>query len=190
MSKKIPSAILIYSELNKLRKDPVGYTKTLEKYIPYFKDKVMYIPERRAGICTKEGAQGFKDCIEWLKKQKPVKPLTPSKMVTEVAEKYRDTFSQTPAAEVGKIDMKKIAEEIGTYEGMFARCMEFGAEDHEQVIVNLLVADGNKDKKQRETLLNDEVERIGASCGDHKDYRTFTVIVTCFKFKGKNGNED
>lgn len=186
---KLPDPMQVYNELNKLRRDPVGYASVVEKYMGYFEGNVIKIPGK-IPIRTMEGAKAFQEAIDWLKQQKPVEPLLVSKTLEEITEDYRDIIVEGGAMIGLTCDMDAVIEKRGEYSGEMSRAMELGGENHEEVIVNLLVSDGDKYRLQRKALMNSNVKRVGVACGPHKKCRTLTCIILCTKIKSKGGSED
>ena len=86
--------------------------------------------------------------------------------------------------------MDSIISKHGSFTGKFSRSMEFGAASAEQVIVNLVVSDGDKTRGQRDALLNKEVKKVGIATGTHDTYRTASVIVACTKFENSSGDDN
>jgi len=68
--------------------------------------------------------------------------------------------------------------------------MEFGGSSAEQVIVNLIVSDGDKTRGQRITLLNNNLKKVGIAHGKHDTYKTASIIVGCTHFENNSGNDD
>ena len=68
--------------------------------------------------------------------------------------------------------------------------MEFGGSTPEQVVINLLVSDGDKSRSQRDALLNPILKRVGVAQGKHDIYRTVTIIVSCTVFQNNVDSDD
>ena len=64
-----------FVEHNKIRENPQCYIPLLEERLTYFKGNSMHLPGE-IPIRTREGPQAVKECIEFLRKQKPVPKLT------------------------------------------------------------------------------------------------------------------
>ena len=59
--------------------------------------------------------------------------------------------------EIDNIDMNQIIEKYGSFSGNF----EFGGENAEQVIMNLIVNDGDKSLSQRDSFLDGNLKVVG-----------------------------
>ena len=60
----------VVKELNILRTDPKGYATKLNKFVSYFKGKRLRIPGEKAGIRTEEGAEAFRETIDFYQNKK------------------------------------------------------------------------------------------------------------------------
>lgn len=172
----------LLDEINYVRTNPRRYSKKLSKYIDYFKDKVLYLPGTNAGIQTEEGADAYKQAIDSLVKESRREPLNPSKGLCKVAENLLSE-AQKDADNVGNISVEKLLKKFGTVKGSLSRIFEFGGETPEQIVVNLIVSDGDPSRSQRESLLNAEVKQVGLASGKHEDFGHCTVIVSVTELK-------
>ena len=109
--------------------------------------------------------------------------------MTKVAEDLL-VIVQKDDSEIARVDMNPIIDKYGSYEGSFNRIMECGATTPQQVVINLLVSDGEKSRNQRNALLNKNIKRIGVASGKHDIYRVATVITLCTKFTSLSSSDD
>ena len=86
--------------------------------------------------------------------------------------------------------MNELIDKYGSFVGSFNRIMECGGATPEQVVINLLVSDGDKSRNQRDVLLNKGLKTVGLASGKHDIYRTATLIVMCTKFENKSDSDD
>lgn len=179
----------LLDEINFLRTNPRRYSKKLAKYIDYFKDKVLYIPGTNAGVPTEEGAEAYKKAIDSLLKERRREPLIPSKGLCKISEMLVSE-AQKDADNVGNIDIEKYIKKMGTYKGCLSRIFEFGGETPEQVVINIVVSDGDPSRGQRQSLLNAEVKKIGIANGKHEDYGHITTLITITEFKNNEEPKD
>ena len=181
----------LIDEINFLRSNPRRYSKKILKYIEYFKDNVLYIPGSNAGIPTEEGPAAFKEAADALIKEERRNILEPSKGLCKLAENFLSE-AQKDADNVGNIQpdvlIKKLG--LGTLHGYVSRLFEFGGETPEQVIINIIVSDGDPSRSQRESLLNAGVKQIGVANGKHDMYGHLTTIIVATKFKSNDNSDD
>lgn len=179
----------LLDEINLLRSNPRRYSKKILKYIDYFKGKVLYLPGSNAGIQTEEGADAYKEAADALVKEQRREILQPSKGLCQVAEDLLSE-AQKDADNVGSIEPDKLIKKLGTLRGYINRLFEFGGETPEQVIINLIVSDGDPSRGQRDSLFNAEVKKIGISNGKHDIYGHCTTIIMATEFKRNDNSND
>lgn len=185
----------LIDEINKLRTNPFSYGEKIEKYITYIKkqkDKdgnefpVLKIPNTKAGIRLREGEPAFKEAAEFLKqKTDSAPPMDEVSGLTAIASEFVGLAKDLNPEQIRGINMDEIIAKHGTYTGSFSRAMEFGAENAEQVIVSLIVSDGDPSRGKRETLLNSKLLNVGAASGPHTHFDTVSILVLCSEFKNK-----
>ena len=179
----------LVQEINSARTNPSGYAEKIERYKSYFTGKILKIPNAKVNIQTKEGPEAYEECANFLKTAEPVCELTPSKALTKMSNDLLKVVQKDPG-ELGTVDMNALIEEYGTFTGSFNRVMECGGATPEQVVVNLLVSDGEKTRGQRNALLSSALKRVGIASGKHDIYRTATMILFCTKFENKVDPDD
>ena len=180
----------LVTEINSLRTNPKKYARTISKYIGYFKGKLLCLPGSNAGIQTEEGADAYKEAVEFLSQQSRIEALKPSKGLCRIAEEFISAVQKPDSNDLENIDMEEIINKYGSFSGSFSRAMDFGGETPEQAVINLIVSDGDKNRSQRESLLSTDINRIGVANGDHSTYRHCTAIVTCSEFENSVDKDD
>ena len=83
----------IIEEINKLRADPILYSKKVEEYSQYFTDKILKLPNLNVKIRTQEGSAPYLDTIEYLKTKEKKNALVPSKALCEIAQEIADNLN-------------------------------------------------------------------------------------------------
>ena len=182
-----PNAEDIIAEINELRTNPRGYAQKIRQYKEYFSGKILRLPGSSVGIKTTEGPDAYEEAATFLESAdtQEVCAFETSDGLTKVAQDFLEAVNNTEPSRVGEINMEDIIARHGEFTGNFSRAMEFGASTSEQVVINLVVSDGDKARGQRDSLLNGGLKRVGVATGPHNTYRTCTVIVSCTKFTDK-----
>jgi hypothetical protein len=180
----------LVDEINAVRTNPAAYASKVEGYIPYFQDKILKLPDQRVAIKTQEGAAAYEECVNFLKSAEPTAAHVPSRGLTRIANDFLSGVQSVDPSQIGTIDMNSIIDKYGAFQGNFSRAMEFGGTTPEQVVINLLVSDGDKTRSQRDALLNPILKRIGVSQGKHDIYRIVTIIVSCTVFQNNVDSDD
>lgn len=180
----------LVEEINLARTNPAAYASKVQEYIPHFQDKILKIPDQRVAIKTQEGAAAYEECVNFLKSAEPTEAHVPSRGLTRIANDFLSGVQSVDPSQIGTIDMNAIIDKYGSFQGNFSRAMEFGGSTPEQVVINLLVSDGDKSRSQRDALLNPILKRVGVSQGKHDIYRTVTIIVSCTVFQNNLDSDD
>jgi uncharacterized protein YkwD len=65
----------IVAEINRARADPAGFARELRRYRSYYRDGIVRVPGRAAGLRTREGIAAVDEAIRFLLRQPPLPPL-------------------------------------------------------------------------------------------------------------------
>ena len=178
----------LVNEINRLRTNPKRFTSTLKDYKSCIKDKVLHFPGNDTSISTEEGTEAYDEAIEYLIRLERREPLNPSKGLCRICEEY---ISQIKHREdIESVDLDEIIKKFGDFKGSFSRAIDFGGERPENVVVYLIVCDGDKSRGTRDSLLNHEVKLVGVGTGKHDNFGYFSVIITCTEFHNKIDDDD
>ena len=177
-------------EIILLRTNPKKYAKTISKYMNYFKGNLLCLPDTNAGIQTEEGVEAFKEAVDFLNKQENLEPLKPSKGLCRIAEEFIAIYQKPDSGELANKDMEDIINKYGSFSGSFSRAMDFGGETAEMAIINLVVSDGDPSRGQRESLLSNEIKKVGVANGEHEVYRHCSAIITSTEFDNTFDKDD
>lgn len=183
----------VFDTYNLARTDPKKFAEKVEEYKANFEGNLLKIPGTNSAIQTREGPAAYDEAIEFLNKQAPLPPMVGSKGLRKIAKEYKDNLGKVEPSKVGTIDLQSIIEKYGSFDGNFSRMIEYGGQTPERVIINLVVGDGDKNRRQRSYIFGDIFNKIGISSGKHDKYRQFTVIAAATDFENKvdpDDNED
>lgn len=67
-------------------------------------------------------------------------------------------------------------ERYGDWNGKIGESCDFGNHTARDVIISLIVDDGNSSKGHRGNLFSAEFKKVGISCSPHTEYKTCSVI--------------
>lgn len=180
----------LVQEINEFRTNPKEYSKKVEKYIGYFKGKTLMIPGTNMGMKTHEGAEAFKEAVDYLSKLEPVEPFIPSKGCARISKDFLDEVQKIDPNELDKINIDEIMEKYGNFLGNMNRELDLGNETPEQIVMSLITSDGDTTRSHRDNLLSTNLKKIGVAHGKHNTFRFCTVIVLCTKFNNKVDSDD
>ena len=186
MSKKIKTDYQdleneILQEINLLRTNPENYLSKLRDSLKYFKDKIYHCPDEDP-IQTYEGASAVNDAINFLKNQKPVHELTLNKDISQACKDHVDdigpkgltTHEGSNGSNIG-LRIEKYCE----WDGVVAENLDFGFKKAENILLNMIIDDGVKERFQRLNLFNPDFNLVGIAVGPHKDYGICVCIGYC-----------
>ena len=177
----------LLKEINEFRTNPKEYSKKIEKQISYFKGKTLMIPGTNTGMKTQEGAEAYKEAVDFLSKAEPVNALVPSKGLAKISKEYLEEIVKVDPNEIDKVNLDEILRKYGSFEGSMNRELDMGNETPEQIVISIIVSDGDATRGHRDCLLSPEFNKIGMAYGKHPTYRFCSVILFCTKF---NNNVD
>ena len=170
-------AIDVFNEQNRVRSNPESYIEKLERATKFFKDKIFRHPAELP-IETYEGVQGVYDAIEFLKNQNPVEPLQYCPELTQACKDHaKDIGSKGLSSHEGS-DGNGLCERVEKYvewDGAIAENLDFCYKFAENIVMNLIIDDGSKEKHQRSNLFNPEFVYGGVACDVHKTFKICTV---------------
>ena len=180
----------LVNKINQFRANPKGYAKKINEYVPYFEGNTLKIPGAKRGIDTEEGAAAYIEAVDFLSKQEGVKSLEPSKGLGRICADFMEKAENLNPEEINNIDLEEIIKKYGSFKGDLNRAIDYGGEDPEQVLINLIVCDGDPNRGNRESLLSTDLKKIGIKHCTHSTYRFCTLIISCSKFKNNVDSDD
>ena len=178
-------------KINEFRANPRAYAIKINNLIKYFKGNNLKPPNLQYGITTEEGAPAYIEAYEKLSKQDGnLEGVKPSKGLGRVCQDFIEKAKTMSPNEINDIDLEEIIQKYGSFGGNLNRSMDFGGEDPEQVLINLLVCDGDPNRENRQALLSSDLKQIGVAHSTHSSFRYCTLVILCTKFKSKEGEND
>ena len=180
----------LIEEIKSVRTNPSSYADKIIKYKEYFDGKILKIPGGGAGIDTLEGAPSYEEAANFLKGATGVDPLIPSKGLTKISKEFINNALYVGFDRLDHIDINKIIDKFGTFIGEINQLIELGSKTPEQVVISLLVCDGDSSRSYRNNLLNPNFKKIGIATGKNEIYENCTVIFITNEFKSKDELDD
>ena len=181
MSKKIDYDELskeIYNLQNEIRTNPLSFVSKLKESLKYFREKIYHKPGEDP-IQTYEGPSAIEEAIEFLKSQKPVGKLLLDENISKACKDHAHDLGVKGLTSHEGSDGKNISERIEKYcewDGACAENLDFGFKNAENIIINLLVDDGVKERNQRFNLFHPDFKFVGIGIESHRDYGICVVI--------------
>ena len=163
---------------NDIRTNPPSYISKLKGLLPYFTDKVYHHPLEDA-ITTYEGSEVIEEAIQYLKSIKPVQELIYSEEISKACRDHiYDIGPKGLTNHIGS-DGSNITDRIEKYcewDGIVAENLDFGFKEGSNVVMNMIMDDGVKERCQRKNIFNQEFNYIGVGVGPHKMFGIGVVV--------------
>lgn len=180
----------IAKEINKLRANPKDYSHQLYNYRNYYENSILKLPDFDVGIKTEEGRKACDEAINFLENQKEIFPLNPIPSLFKISKDYLSEIQKIDYSEIDNIDIEKIIKKYGDFYGDFSRIIEFGYQDPEIIVDNLIVNDGDPKRSKRNILMNQNLYNFGVAFGEHSFFQYCTVALFCTEFISIDSSND
>ena len=168
----------IFNAHNEFRNNPFNYIIKLKEITNYFNDKIYHHPNEDP-ITTYEGTEAIDEAIQFLKSLKPLPPLKYSEEISKACRDHIDDIGPKGLTTHEGSDGSNITDRIEKYcewDGMVAENLDFGFRIGENVVMNMIIDDGVKERIQRKNIFNKEFKYIGIGVGPHKIYGICVVV--------------
>lgn len=185
-----PTPDNILRELNIARTNPGAYADHLEKnWKPYYKGKMRNLPGAEMVIETNEGLKAVDEAIRYLRKAKPIAPLTletgMSKAAADhVADMARKNHTEHQGSDGSEPDTR--VSRYGTWGVTISENLMFGPSKARDIVLDLIVDDGVPDRGHRTNIFDPQAKVVGIAFGKHPDYGWATVMDFAGSFVAKN----
>ena len=180
----------IFRELVELRLDPKKYAYKVERSKKYFiEGGKIWRYKNNIPVITEEGPAAYDEAIDFLKnKAETISTLNASKGLSKIASDILPKYKKGVNVEIETI-VKKYGEFDGKIKA-FVQLDSASSPTAEQIIINLLVCDGDKTRENRDTLLSKEINFVGVAIGNENSNRKDSVIVVCTDFMNRVDDSD
>lgn len=177
----------VIAELNLARTQPQTYAKFLEQYSRLFVGREVHeygeIP-----IVTAEGKRAVDEAVQFLKRQKTLSPLTPSKGMSQAAAdmvKMQGKTTQTGHKGRDGSSFHDRLNRHGTWMRSCSENIDYGYNNARKIIMALIIDDGVKNRGHRKSLFTAPFKKVGVACGDHRKYKYMCVIELAQDYQEK-----
>ena len=168
----------IFNCHNDCRTNPHNYISKLKEILNYFKDKTYHHPYENP-ILTYEGTDSVEEAIQYIKSLKPLEPLQYSKEISKACRDHISDIGPKGLMSHEGSDGTNITDRVEKYcewDGIIAENLDFGFRIGENVLMNMIIDDGVKERIQRKNIFNKEFNYIGVGAGPHKTYGICIVV--------------
>ena len=175
----------IFRAQNEVRKNPKSYIPKLQNSLKYYKDNILY-RENEIPIQTSEGASAVQEAINFLENQNPVQELIYSKDIGLSCKDIIDDIGPKGLVTHEGTEIKNIYNRLEQYcdwDGAIAENIDFGFKIPENIVMNMIIDDGDENRYQRMNLFYPHFKYVGISIGPHKELGFCTVIEYAYNIR-------
>ena len=177
----------LFKEQNELRKNPQNYIEKLEKSLNYYQNNILS-KENEIPLPTYEGINAVKNAINFLRNQQPVPELIFSKEISLSCKDLVNDIGPKGLISHEGTEIKNIYNRLEKYcdwDGAIAENLDFGFKIPENIIMNLIIDDGDENRYQRKNLFYPDFKYVGIGVGPHRDYGICVVIEYAYNIREK-----
>ncbi len=168
----------VLAALSAARVSPVDYAKALKRYRGFFHANLVTMPGASVDFETEEGVVPVDEAIGFLTQQPPLAALAPGTTLADAARDHVVEQGKTGRTGHFSADGSGPAERNVRHGGgkQIAEVIAYGATDAVDVIRQLIVDDGVRDRGHRVLMYADHLRYAGVACGPHPEFGTMCVI--------------
>lgn len=168
----------VITEINSLRSDPQKYIEVLEKDKIFFKENILYRPEEDP-LITEEGESAYNEAIEFLHSAESRHELDRDDHLCRACFEHSNDIGDHGLFSIEGSNNMSIVDRLDKYaefDNELSCAVEFGSHKAQEIVLSLLICDGEPSRKNRLNLFKEEFNFIGAASSHHEDTEVLTVI--------------
>lgn len=168
----------IINEINALRSDPQKYIEILEKDKTFFKENILYRPEENP-LVTDEGEDAYNEAIEFLVSAEFRHELEREDHLCRACFEHCTDIGEHGLFRIEGSAHESIVDRLDKYaefDNALCCSIEFGSQKAQEIVMSLLISDGDSSRKNRQNLFRGDFNYIGAACSHHEESEILTVI--------------
>ena len=169
----------VLAEINLARTAPRTYGGYLREFRRRFRGKSFLLPGGTGRVRTVEGRGAVDEAITYLSRQKPLPPLSWSDgLASAAAELVVEQGRSGATGHVGRRSrgVQERIERHGRWERQIGENIAYGPKNARDMVVDLIVDDGVKERGHRKTIFAPSFTTAGVACGPHPRYETMCVM--------------
>ena len=139
----------------------------------------MHQPDEEADELTDEGVSAVDEAIAFLRRQRPLAPLSPAQALALAAGEHAQDQARSGGVGHESRDGTSFDQRIESHvawRGAVAEDIAYGEATAEKVVRQLIVDDGVADRGHRTNIFDPELQFAGVGCGPHRVYQSMCVI--------------
>lgn len=181
----------ILRELNLARTQPAQYAEFVAQMKSYYDGKLFQRPNEET-VLTEEGVAAVEEAVRFLRKVKPLSPLSPSRGLSLAARDH--VAEQGPRGAIGhrSRDGSTISDRLnryGRWQEATAENISYGESQARMIVAVWIIDDGVPERGHRDNLFNKDLKIAGVSCGAHAAFKSICVVDFAVRYQEKNSTE-
>ncbi|MDP2342008.1 MAG: CAP domain-containing protein [Deltaproteobacteria bacterium] len=176
----------VLAEVNRMRRDPAAYADVLRLWQGQYRGELLLVPGQNKAIRTVEGEPALTEAIAVLEHTRALPRLTAVEALARAAGDHVNTQGATRTighrGHDGSNSLQRISRH-GRSRGRSAEVIDYGWDRAQDIVVDLLVDDGIKDRGHRRALLDPVYVVAGVACGPHQRYGIMCVVEMAERFE-------
>ncbi len=149
----------ILAEINRLRAQPQAYAEWLESRKQYFEGTVLKLPGEKP-IRTNRGKEALEEAVILLKNQESLPSISSGMELVNIAKEQINNITFEPT----NLNLRE-------------KTISYGKYTAEGIVMQLIVDDGNRDRLNRQKILNPNTRSTGITCQAHERYDNICAIA-------------
>lgn len=149
----------ILAEINRVRAEPQAYAEWLESRKQYFEGTVLKLPGEKP-IRTNRGKEALEEAVIFLKNQESLPPLSSGTELVNIAKEQINNITSEPT----NLNLRE-------------KTISYGKYTAEGIVMQLVMDDGNRDRLNRQKILNPSTSSTGITCQAHERYDNICAIA-------------
>jgi hypothetical protein len=164
-------------EMNLARQHPDVYAANLEELRGCFRGNILLLPGGTI-LRTREGIGAVDEAIRFLRRTRPLAPLTFSPGISFAAAEHVADQASGAFGHAGsdRSDAGERMNRHGTWSTLWGENISYGKSTARDVVIALIIDDGLRGRKHRKNIFNRDFHFAGAAAGPHARYRTVWSI--------------
>jgi len=165
--------IAVVREMNLARQHPEIYAGFLEQWRTQFRGSLRVLSGHRM-LRTREGVGAVDEAIRFLRRTRPLRPLAFSRGMALAAAEHVADQAKGAMGHTGS-DFSNGGERLnrhGVWHTLWGENIAYGHDMPRDIVLALIVDDGQRARKHRKNIFNPAFTRAGAAIGPHGRYRT------------------
>ena len=171
------SGSAVIREMNLARQHPDTYADYIAQMRGHFRASIFSLPGGTL-MRTHEGVGAIDEAVSFLRNARPLPPFVASPgMSLAAAEHVRDQANGDFGHDGS--DRSGPAERLnrhGSWSGRWGENISYGKSSARDIVIALIVDDGQRARKHRKNIFNEAFNYAGAAVGPHARYRTVCSI--------------